>query len=60
MIAGSKVVMIFANTYYLDVTVEWVTQISIQSQLKRNGKAKVIKSNVPCPNMFLNMYQILR
>ena len=29
MISGSKVVMIFANSYHLDVTVGWVTQISI-------------------------------
>ena len=57
-VAGSKVVMIFAN--HLDVTVEWVTQISIQSQLTRNGiTRKVIKPKLVCPNILLNMYQIL-
>ena len=45
--------MIFANTYHLNVTVEWITQISIQSQLARNGKTKkVIRSKVVCPNIF--------
>ena len=56
-VAGSKVVVIFAN--HLDVTVEWVTQISIQSQLTRNGMTrKVIKPKLVCPNILLNVYQI--